>query len=225
MTQWGPAIEVNGVRPDWLRDADTVTVRGGSGHWYKHPVQWDKYITWDSVKAIRLPADHPYYKATDASFTYWPGGESAPSDWDGGDVLCRDGMMAAVRNRTDRWTHVSGLNSLDVIGYRKRPELETFTDKEFEAKYGYRPETLEWQSVSGSKAVLIQPRTQAEWGSLCHKHGSLFDWLKHAGLIIEPTDAERAATLASDVAPGVACAGSLILQGIEIGRELERAGK
>ncbi len=95
---WGEAIQVDGVRPEWLRDDELVWFRchdgyedcdgntighlngrGSSTDWFT-PDAGD-----DMIVSIRLPADHPYYLATSKGFTYWPGGDSAPDDWDGGD--------------------------------------------------------------------------------------------------------------------------------------------
>jgi len=63
---WGPAIPVNGKRPEWLGDAETLQ--------YNHQIEADGHFSssiarywrwadddWDCVVAIRLPASHPYY--------------------------------------------------------------------------------------------------------------------------------------------------------------------
>lgn len=55
---YGPAIECNGKRPEWLGDDDFVFKYGG--HWNA------KGFTWDLTNSFRLRADHPYYRATDA---------------------------------------------------------------------------------------------------------------------------------------------------------------
>lgn len=61
MTEWGPPIEANGVRPAWLRDDERVMdVDPGrqSDGMTMRAVDWH----WPLMKAIRLPADHPYYR-------------------------------------------------------------------------------------------------------------------------------------------------------------------
>src|SRR3546814_10412856 len=69
---WGPAIPTPNGRPSWLLDTETVVdiktnygwrcSDGGAG---APPYQW----SWKVIKAIRLPADHAYYLATDKGFT------------------------------------------------------------------------------------------------------------------------------------------------------------
>ncbi len=55
-----------------------------------------------------------------AGMTYWPGGDAAPADWDGGPYLCRDGGLYHMRGYD--WRH--GTNAYaktadwDRIGYR-----------------------------------------------------------------------------------------------------------
>lgn len=51
-------------------------------------------------------AEHP-----DAPMTWWPGGEKAPEDWDGGKVLFKTGVTGNVAGR---WTA--------TIGYRQKAE-------------------------------------------------------------------------------------------------------
>lgn len=128
--EWGAEIEVNGVRPDWLRDDDRVfTERGWSCK--------DEYTTgditnWFPGKAIRLPADHPYYTATEKGFTYWPGGDAAPADWDGGDVLLDDGEISSGYSKPSvGWKRTTkDLKSNGIrrpIGYRRKPEASAAT--------------------------------------------------------------------------------------------------
>lgn len=64
--EWGPAIEVGGVRPTWLGDGEFPEKyqerTSPAGVW--HNIQRS---AWSYVNAIRLPANHPYYtpEATD----------------------------------------------------------------------------------------------------------------------------------------------------------------
>jgi hypothetical protein len=125
-TQYGNSIEVNGVRPDWLRDETiryATTVENSSlGASDIEPRVHHNWTAgqWACVARIALPADHPYYTASAADFTYWPGGESAPDDWDGnaryGGVLLRDGRCGMV----GYWYWQPHQPSADIIGYRKR---------------------------------------------------------------------------------------------------------
>lgn len=57
--------------------------------------------------------------ATSRGFTYWPGGESAPADWDGGEVLFNDGVEQSF---VARWLHWQTPYARNIIGYRKRTE-------------------------------------------------------------------------------------------------------
>lgn len=58
--------------------------------------------------------------ATSRGFTYWPGGESAPEDWDGGEVLDAYGGVNGP-DWIGRWTNI-GEGYPNIIGYRKRTE-------------------------------------------------------------------------------------------------------
>jgi len=117
--EWGEPIPVDGKRPEWLRDDDHCRAQSMMGDWYgvkggdaRPAVMWG----WPAIEQIRLPASHPYYLATSRGFTYWPGGDSAPSDWDGETVLLRpDELMTA--HPEIRWQHEG--NKGDVIGYRR----------------------------------------------------------------------------------------------------------
>src|SRR3546814_11536349 len=92
-------------RPSWLLDTETVVdiktnygwrcSDGGAG---APPYQW----SWKVIKAIRLPADHAYSLATDTGFTYWPGGESAPEDYDGGEIIYRSGSVRSAERRVGK---------------------------------------------------------------------------------------------------------------------------
>src|SRR3546814_7611808 len=123
---WGPAIPTPNGRPSWLLDTETVVdiktnygwrcSDGGAG---APPYQW----SWKVIKAIRLPADHAYYLATDKGFTYWPGGESAPEDYDGGEIIYRSGSVQPSA-RFLSWEHTPGRTRFDpeydIIGYHPK---------------------------------------------------------------------------------------------------------
>ena len=81
---------------------------------------------------IRLPASHPYYTVQrynakhGTSFVYWPGGDAAPADWDGGPCLLNDGMPPALT--VDDWGNpcIHG-DDFRIVGYTRRAEPETAT--------------------------------------------------------------------------------------------------
>lgn len=129
--EWGEVIEVNGVRPDWLRDDEVVdwSHHKSSGRVHAAGLAWAGQPGYDNaVKTIRLPADHPYYtvQAHNAkhgtNFAYWPGGDNAPDDWDGGEILFRAGTTSSSGDWI--WSRYGeSCEPGHIIGYtRKAPE-------------------------------------------------------------------------------------------------------
>jgi hypothetical protein len=65
--EWGPAIEVGGVRPAWLEvpegDEKKIWPRHIDGHWLDYKMNGSiNAWTWQWIGAIRLPANHPHYR-------------------------------------------------------------------------------------------------------------------------------------------------------------------
>jgi len=138
---WGPAIEVNGKRPEWL-SAEIFSVKNSMGwHDDNRPANpedcaWIFSNGGINITHIRLPADHPYYTATATGFTYWPGGDVAPTDWVGyGDkgnwpddgnehtVLYRGYGTGHPEPSKNRWKWGQfQFSAGDIIGYRPRTE-------------------------------------------------------------------------------------------------------
>lgn len=122
--QLGPEIKIDGKRPEWLKDDEEIMVAWGDVKGGPYPAEC---VSWGYSTAIRLPADHPYYLATSKGFTYWPGGESAPDDWDGGEVLFRHGSPEVSPTS---WSHPwngengTGVTDYDVIGYRRKANAD-----------------------------------------------------------------------------------------------------
>jgi hypothetical protein len=129
--EWGDPIAVDGERPEWLRATEPFQWRlEGTADFNEESdnESWfDKDRMWTLPTAIRLPASHPYYLATSRGFTYWPGGNSAPDDWDGGEVLWTDGPPCIPAASTS-WKRESIPGVPNVIGYH--PELEDATPAE-----------------------------------------------------------------------------------------------
>lgn len=116
MTEFGAEIAVNGNRPDWLKDSDGAicTCHEGPIALIDNSTSWGMF----GPTAIKLPADHPYYRATEAGYKYWPGGDKAPDDWNGGTVLLRDGRMICYLGMS--WSHFGGtVGNGDIIGYQQ----------------------------------------------------------------------------------------------------------
>lgn len=117
--QWGAEIAVNGVRPAWLGDGIRIkwSHAFGGSETYAELLQWSP-SGGTRVNTIRLPADHFAYKALAAGFEPWGGGDKAPEDWDGKEVLLRNGCTFPDA-RLD-WRHIG--SPVDIIGYRKRTD-------------------------------------------------------------------------------------------------------
>lgn len=116
---WGAEIAIDGKRPDWLKDSDRIIVgwhdSGKSVEDGWTPMALDQSVcdrTWGLVKSLQLPADHDYYQATDAGYKYWPGGETAPDDWDMGKVLLRDGSTCGFAQIM--WWTVTDLSLIHI---------------------------------------------------------------------------------------------------------------
>lgn len=124
-----------GVRPDWLADDDfrRGTYHGGLikfGEWRPQIGVPSSWYGWEEASAIRIPADHWAVPALKRGFTPWPGGDKAPADWDGGELLCYwgngeiDTLDGEGRPDLIDWDHdgYPGTAHAHVIGYRKAPE-------------------------------------------------------------------------------------------------------
>lgn len=131
--EWGEAIAVNGVRPDWLRDDEVISFSADRVDFAAWPdsssgVSAGSDWAWSIIRGMRLPADHPYYtvQAHNAkhgtNFAYWPGGLCAPDDWDRGPVLNRGGYIFEHAAGMDwRDCHCGGKpTNGDIIGYTRK---------------------------------------------------------------------------------------------------------
>ena len=121
--QWGEPIEVAGVRPTWLRDGEQIACLNRADDWVgPRTVFPSNDHVWSWMKAFKLLSHHPYYTATAKGFTYWPGGDSAPDDWDGGDVLLGNGaVVSCVLHPKYQWKDAHEKYS-HIIGYHKRED-------------------------------------------------------------------------------------------------------
>ena len=125
-SEWGDPIPVDGKRPEWLRDDDWV--RMGDTNLTARSWSFD-----GSHPHFRLLASHPYYLATSRGFTYWPGGDEAPADWDGGEVFFvnREAQSYPYLAPSDWAADRPGIAR--IIGYHRKPEAtRTFGVGEFD---------------------------------------------------------------------------------------------
>lgn len=69
--EWGPSIEVGGVRPEWLGGGEKFHAKGDKLDWFGiattgKPHVWNEKRnhepSWSGVDYIRLPANHPHYR-------------------------------------------------------------------------------------------------------------------------------------------------------------------
>ena len=140
--KWGDPIECNGVRPDWLRGRQPLSVDTGLDcGWLDYgPDELNSVEDWSwshsdgapCIRRCRLPADHSAYVALARGFHPWSGGDSAPDDWDGGTVLVQDAFGEHNQSsypprelsepRIQNWSGVEG--RARIIGYHKGIEVE-----------------------------------------------------------------------------------------------------
>jgi hypothetical protein len=128
--EWGPEIACAGAKPAWLENEARVLWAAGPTRFKYQAMAGD--LCWGAgrlspraggVDAFKIPAEHWAYPAIDGGFVPWPGGEKAPEDWDGAEILFRDGGRAnASKGGEPFWFH--GFGRKDVVGYRKRVEAE-----------------------------------------------------------------------------------------------------
>lgn len=113
---WGKEIVVNGVRPLWLADDDQILCRDKAAIGRKDG---------DWVSHIRLPVGHWAYQAIEAGYEPWAGGDSAPADWDEGEVLLDDGATTrGYRVTSVGWQRRAIPGCRHIIGYRKKAKAE-----------------------------------------------------------------------------------------------------
>lgn len=130
MIEWGAPIEVNGIRPEWLNESNRRPLQFQYGDlWHADPDDNEFPVAcweWSEITAIRLAVSHAAYTAINAGFVPWRGGDVAPVDWDGGEVMFRNGGRT---NSPRSWTHpwngigaASERSDHDIIGYHRKAE-------------------------------------------------------------------------------------------------------
>ncbi len=125
----GAVIAVDGM-PDWLDREQMVLGQWRGDTWYKELTWKHCYAFPDDITAIRLPADHWAYPVIAKGFEPWAGGDDAPVDWDGGEVLLRNEEEVAGPAKYGRWYWADysqhgfpmGQVTDDIIGYRRKAE-------------------------------------------------------------------------------------------------------
>jgi len=126
--EYGPEIEVNGKRPAWLADDDMCHPCWGDDRWYHDELVKAKCVCgWDIITKICLPANHWAYPVLEKGYWPWAGGDKAPDDWDGGDVLRRNGGLLKA-DWVGYWQHRRGDPANDIIGYKRGVERASEPD-------------------------------------------------------------------------------------------------
>lgn len=181
-TTFGPEIAVNGKRPDWLSKGMTFVADHAAAPGHFHEV-FDEHFA--LLRAIRLPADSPIYKALDAGFEPWPGGDAAPADWDGGEVLRDDGDTTPVFG-PDAWDGEPG----GIIGYRKRTpaaatpadtvQIALMTEAEPLEACGYKNASAHSAGADADQVIaeLIETIEDIMWGA------PLMKWSEQAETLV-----------------------------------------
>jgi NTP pyrophosphatase (non-canonical NTP hydrolase) len=123
ITRDHPLVGWKDEKPSWLPAGQRVRAFGVDGGISEGPAF---NFHWSRVAHIALPlleCQHAY-DAIEAGFVPWFGGESEPSDWDGGDVLHSDGAVAMATGLGWKWgwPHNPKRVMGDVIGYHRRAD-------------------------------------------------------------------------------------------------------
>jgi len=173
--EYGPDIEVNGKRPAWIADDDVI--RAYNFHdeaWYGDQNDTPDMWYWPLVTKIRLPAGHWANDVIEKGYWPWAGGNKAPDDWDGGEVLCRGGQTISAVD-VDRWFHTSGLG--DIIGYKR--EVEVVSEPDTNSMVGFN------QIIRDLKAQLDS--LGSKWADAIAKYPDLAPdpYLKRARELVE----------------------------------------
>lgn len=187
--EYGPEIAVDGM-PDWLGEDEKVIGRWGEDYWFSGGPTWKKcYASLEAITAIRLPADHWAYKAIDAGFIPWGGGDAAPEGVT--DVLLRGGIPCATSGTGLRWTHIG--RESDIIGYKRGAGTDAAID---EIRTGDLPgfETVGELMDDLNDRVTIAKMTEAEavalWNTYLDRDTTaredIIDMLRSLGLIKSP---------------------------------------
>lgn len=120
-TEWGDALPNTKTKPAWLADDEIVK--------YGHAIGQASEFAWGgSYDTYHVRANHPFYVVQKnnaergTNFTYWPGGDEAPADYDGGSVLLENTCIVerAIEPST-QWKAGKGMYSR-VIGYTKKAD-------------------------------------------------------------------------------------------------------
>lgn len=183
--EFGPEIAVDGM-PDWLGEDEKVI--GKWTKWYEYPTCKKHYASPKTITAIRLPADHWAYKAIDAGFIPWGGGDAAPEGVT--DVLLRVGSWCATSGTGLRWTHIGRQG--DIIGYKRGADTAAAID---EIRAGV-DELMDDLNDRVTLAKMTEAEAVALWNTYRDRDTTaredIIDMLRSLGLIkSEPTLVEK----------------------------------
>lgn len=145
-----------GKRPEWLRDGDWVRVAWGGRPVSKHSAPAKNWGPWEENTSVAIPTAHPAVPCLkwndehpDAvPFKPWLGGDAAPADWDGGEVLFNDGHVYLHGNDWD-WGETG---EHGIAGYRPKPTEQTQApspELSFQWSRGTRVEKIKGSAWTG----------------------------------------------------------------------------
>ncbi|MBB4616930.1 hypothetical protein [Sphingomonas abaci] len=186
--EWGPAIAVDGKRPGWLQDWQPIrgTYNHGRYPWIGDDTYLAKQFHWEHVASIRLPADHPHYRQTEAvipeGMKPWHGGDAAPADWDSEKPIAviDDGKVSIRYGHRWDWSRepvtAYGHKLLRVVAYTPQPTPQADT----------KPDLTE---VAGREAVALL-RRMLKWDGSFGDAGDAAAANGIVALLSEPVDSD-----------------------------------
>jgi hypothetical protein len=114
---------------------DAIVMIDCSPYWGQHVGPASRAIWHYSPRTFHLRGNHIAYKALALGDEPWSGGD-APDDWNGCDVLLRNGKTARPDDPEAVWQHgrrrLFGRNGYEIIGYGRKPEA-VFVEEQSQA--------------------------------------------------------------------------------------------
>lgn len=217
VAQWGAPLtgaQMKLLRAAGLPNGTGYQFLGFSGEWVGSITHSLRHHGYDDY---RLPAGHPAYTLLEKGWLdgrnvrLWNGGETAPDDWDGGDVLLGNGDVIDARlpSITLDWSsaiakgcpHASPSDIIAIIAYIAKDEVDdvmedimaaTLENEIFDTRtkrMGQQHQERVTTTADAHETVTIAKMTEADAKRL-YPHLDL-NTLKDLRLIKEPTREDR----------------------------------